>query len=51
MSLRGREYISELRGNFTALPDSIIMKPDMLREGVRYTPGLEEAGHSCNHCV
>ena len=42
--MRGRARIDELCERFAELPRSIIVKTDVLREGVRYTPEVEEAG-------
>jgi hypothetical protein len=52
MSLRGTERLAALCEAFPAVPRSIVIKADVLREGTRYTPDLEEAGrttfpHSC----
>ncbi len=44
--MRGREFVDELCGRFSHLPRSIVVKTDVLREGVRYSPELEEAGSS-----
>ena len=37
-------YLQEQKQNFPETPDSIILKADVLREGVRYTKDLGEAG-------
>ena len=41
---RGSERIAKLQAQFPTIPRAIIIKTDMLREGVRYTPEIEEAG-------
>lgn len=46
MTPQGRERIAALRDQFPHLPRSILLKTDVLREGVRHTPDVEEAGAS-----
>lgn len=41
---RGRERIASLCDAFPDIPRSIVIKSDVLREGTRHTPALEEAG-------
>ncbi len=41
---RGRDHIAALSEAFPTIPRSIVVKADVLREGMRYTRDLEEAG-------
>lgn len=41
---RGADRISALAERFPQVPRSILLKCDVLREGIRYTPDLETAG-------
>ena len=41
---RGNDRIAELCAAFPAIPRSIVIKTDVLTEGMRYTRDLEEAG-------
>ncbi len=41
---RGTEHIAALCQAFPNIPRSIVVKADILREGIRHTPDLEEAG-------
>jgi hypothetical protein len=43
---RGNERIAALSEAFPTIPRSIVIKSDILREGIRHTPDLEEAGAS-----
>lgn len=43
-NLRGGERIASLCEAFPAIPRSIAIKSDVLREGIRHTPDLETAG-------
>ncbi len=45
-ALRGQERIAALGEAFPTIPRSIVVKADVLREGLRHTPDLEEAGAS-----
>src|SRR3972149_4854732 len=38
------ERIAELQQQFSAIPRSIVLKADVLTEGVRYTPALTTIG-------
>jgi hypothetical protein len=40
----GTERLEELREQFREIPRSIVLKADVLREGVRYTPELSRIG-------
>lgn len=42
--LRGNERIQDLEAAFPFIPRSIILKTDLLREGIRYTPLLHQIG-------
>jgi len=41
---QGNERIAALGDAFPTIPRSIVIKSDVLREGLRHTPDLEEAG-------
>lgn len=38
------ERLEELRAKFPMIPKSIILKTDLLREGIRYTPVMRDIG-------
>jgi hypothetical protein len=40
----GTERLAELQARFPRIPGSIVLKADVLREGVRYTPELTKIG-------
>jgi hypothetical protein len=46
MEPRGAERIASLCDSFPTIPRSIVIKSDVLREGIRHTADLEEAGAS-----
>ena len=44
MNTQGKERIDSLCETYPAIPRSIVIKADVLREGTRHTKDLEEAG-------